>query len=178
MYEEQAPVTDFSELTVQLYNRNAWSTDLSCGCVCQANGIIKKLQGDLKALVGKIKVKNTVTVSQEKVLQETTERLQREQRELQDTQHRLRFKEDEVTNFLSIIWIEKMEQTLHFVPEACILTSAYTAKNSHSKTTDESKFPRVFWTGQYELTLWWKPLPFLYLTLVRVVSLWAATAHD
>lgn len=69
----------------------------------QANGIIKKLQGDLKALVGKIKVKNTVTVSQEKVLQETTERLQREQRELQDTQHRLRLKEEEVNNFLSII---------------------------------------------------------------------------
>ncbi|MCJ8737604.1 hypothetical protein PDJAM_G00026040 [Pangasius djambal] len=63
----------------------------------KANGIIKKLQGDLKALVGKIKVKNTVTVSQEKVLQETTERLQREQRELQDTQHRLRLKEDEVS---------------------------------------------------------------------------------
>ncbi|KAI5609839.1 spindle assembly abnormal protein 6-like isoform X1, partial [Silurus asotus] len=62
----------------------------------KANGIIKKLQGDLKALVGKIKVKNTVTVSQEKVLQETTERLQREQRELQDTQHRLKLKEDEV----------------------------------------------------------------------------------
>lgn len=41
-------------------------------------------------------MKNTVTVSQEKVLQETTERLQREQRELQDTQHRLRCKEDEV----------------------------------------------------------------------------------
>lgn len=70
--------------------------------VLQANGIIKKLQGDLKALVGKIKVKNTVTVSQEKVLQETTERLQREQRELQDTQHRLRLKEDEVNSFFII----------------------------------------------------------------------------
>lgn len=70
--------------------------------VLQANGIIKKLQGDLKALVGKIKVKNTVTVSQEKVLQETTERLQREQRELQDTQHRLRLKEEEVNSFFII----------------------------------------------------------------------------
>ncbi|KAK2906783.1 hypothetical protein QQF64_019376 [Cirrhinus molitorella] len=62
----------------------------------KANGIIKKLQGDLKALVGKIKVKNTVTVSQEKILQETTEKLQREQRELQDAQQRLRQKEEEV----------------------------------------------------------------------------------
>uniref|UniRef100_A0AAR2K6B9 Spindle assembly abnormal protein 6 homolog n=1 Tax=Pygocentrus nattereri TaxID=42514 RepID=A0AAR2K6B9_PYGNA len=64
----------------------------------KANGIIKKLQGDLKALVGKIKVKNTVTVSQEKILQETTERLQREQRELQETQQKLRLKEEEVTS--------------------------------------------------------------------------------
>ncbi|XP_016351100.1 spindle assembly abnormal protein 6 homolog [Sinocyclocheilus anshuiensis] len=64
--------------------------------ISQANGIIKKLQGDLKALVGKIKVKNTVTVSQEKILQETTEKLQREQRELQDAQQRLRQKEEEV----------------------------------------------------------------------------------
>lgn len=62
----------------------------------QANGIIKKLQGDLKALVGKIKVKNTVTVSQEKILQETTEKLQRGQQELQETQQRLKQKEEEV----------------------------------------------------------------------------------
>ncbi|KTF90163.1 hypothetical protein cypCar_00033514 [Cyprinus carpio] len=62
----------------------------------KANGIIKKLQGDLKTLIGKIKVKNTVTVSQEKILQETTEKLQREQRELQDTQQQLRQKEEEV----------------------------------------------------------------------------------
>ncbi|XP_060797186.1 spindle assembly abnormal protein 6 homolog [Neoarius graeffei] len=79
----------------------------------KANGIIKKLQGDLKALVGKIKVKNTVTVSQEKVLQETTERLQREQRELQDTQHRLRFKEDEVSKLK-----EQLETTVKKLDES------------------------------------------------------------
>ena len=43
-------------------------------------------------------MKNTVTVSQEKILQETTERLQKEQRELQDTQQKLRIKEEEVTS--------------------------------------------------------------------------------
>lgn len=64
--------------------------------------------------MGKIKVKNTVTVSQEKVLQETTDRLQREQRELQDTQHRLRLKEDEVSRYI-----------LCFVQETCILTLMY-----------------------------------------------------
>ncbi|KAF5909818.1 spindle assembly abnormal protein 6, partial [Clarias magur] len=79
----------------------------------KANGIIKKLQGDLKALVGKIKVKNTVTVSQEKVLQETTERLQREQRELQETQHRLRLKEDEVSKLK-----EQLEATIKKLDES------------------------------------------------------------
>ncbi|XP_053490439.1 spindle assembly abnormal protein 6 homolog isoform X1 [Ictalurus furcatus] len=79
----------------------------------KANGIIKKLQGDLKALVGKIKVKNTVTVSQEKVLQETTERLQREQRELQDTQHRLRLKEEEVSKLK-----EQLEATVKKLDES------------------------------------------------------------
>lgn len=93
----------------------------------QANGIIKKLQGDLKALVGKIKVKNTVTVSQEKVLQETTERLQREQRELQDTQHRLRLKEDEVNSFPSRICS---------LAEACVVTPEYPVRIITQKYTN------------------------------------------
>ncbi|XP_066503824.1 spindle assembly abnormal protein 6 homolog [Hoplias malabaricus] len=79
----------------------------------KANGIIKKLQGDLKALVGKIKVKNTVTVSQEKVIQETTERLQREQRELQDTQQKLRLKEEEVSKLK-----EQLEATVQKLDES------------------------------------------------------------
>ncbi|XP_072516925.1 spindle assembly abnormal protein 6 homolog [Salminus brasiliensis] len=79
----------------------------------KANGIIKKLQGDLKALVGKIKVKNTVTVSQEKVLQETTERLQREQRELQETQQKLRLREEEVSKLK-----EQLEATVQKLDES------------------------------------------------------------
>uniref|UniRef100_A0A3B4BVE3 Spindle assembly abnormal protein 6 homolog n=1 Tax=Pygocentrus nattereri TaxID=42514 RepID=A0A3B4BVE3_PYGNA len=79
----------------------------------KANGIIKKLQGDLKALVGKIKVKNTVTVSQEKILQETTERLQREQRELQETQQKLRLKEEEVSKLK-----EQLEATVQKLDES------------------------------------------------------------
>ncbi|KAJ8277762.1 hypothetical protein GJAV_G00079590 [Gymnothorax javanicus] len=62
----------------------------------KANAIIKKLQGETKALVGKIKVKNSVTVSQEKVLQETAERLSREQKELQETRQQLSRREEEV----------------------------------------------------------------------------------
>uniref|UniRef100_A0A8C2GU77 Spindle assembly abnormal protein 6 homolog n=1 Tax=Cyprinus carpio TaxID=7962 RepID=A0A8C2GU77_CYPCA len=79
----------------------------------KANGIIKKLQGDLKTLIGKIKVKNTVTVSQEKILQETTEKLQREQRELQDTQQQLRQKEEEVMKLK-----EQLEATVQKLDES------------------------------------------------------------
>ncbi|KAI7791190.1 putative spindle assembly abnormal protein 6-like protein [Triplophysa rosa] len=79
----------------------------------KANGIIKKLQGDLKALVGKIKVKNTVTVSQEKVLQETTEKLQRGQQELQETQQRLKQKEEEAAKLK-----EQLEATVQKLDES------------------------------------------------------------
>ncbi|XP_024114482.1 spindle assembly abnormal protein 6 homolog [Oryzias melastigma] len=63
----------------------------------KANGIIKKLQGELRGLVGKIKVKNTVTVSQEKLLQETSDRLQNAEKELQSTRQQLLAKEEEVS---------------------------------------------------------------------------------
>lgn len=62
----------------------------------QANGIIKKLQGEVRGLVGKIKVKNTVTVSQEKVLQETSDKLQQVEKDLQSTQQQLSTKEEQV----------------------------------------------------------------------------------
>lgn len=62
----------------------------------QANGIIKKLQGEVRGLVGKIKVKNTVTVSQEKVLQETSEKLQNAEKDLQRAQQQLITKDEQV----------------------------------------------------------------------------------
>uniref|UniRef100_A0AAY4BES0 Spindle assembly abnormal protein 6 homolog n=1 Tax=Denticeps clupeoides TaxID=299321 RepID=A0AAY4BES0_9TELE len=79
----------------------------------KANGIIKKLQGDMKALVGKIKVKNTVTVSQEKLLQETAETLHREQKELQETQQLLRQREEEVSKLK-----EQLEATVQKLDES------------------------------------------------------------
>lgn len=79
----------------------------------KANGIIKKLQGDLKALVGKIKVKNTVTVSQEKILQETTDKLQRGQQELQEAQQRLKQKEEEAAKLK-----EQLEATVQKLDES------------------------------------------------------------
>ncbi|XP_067394489.1 spindle assembly abnormal protein 6 homolog [Emydura macquarii macquarii] len=62
----------------------------------KANEIIKKLQGDLKTLMSKLKLKNTVTIQQEKLLAEKEEKLQKEQRELQETGQSLRIKEQEV----------------------------------------------------------------------------------
>ncbi|KAM9832000.1 LOW QUALITY PROTEIN: spindle assembly abnormal protein 6 homolog [Neosynchiropus ocellatus] len=62
----------------------------------KANGIIKKLQGEVRGLVGKIKMKNTVTVSQEKVLQETTGKLQNVEKDLQSTQQQLTNRDEQV----------------------------------------------------------------------------------
>ncbi|OXB81507.1 UNVERIFIED_CONTAM: hypothetical protein H355_004413 [Colinus virginianus] len=61
----------------------------------KANEIIKKLQGDLKTLMSKLKLKNTVTIQQEKLLAEKEERLQKGQRELQEAGQALRLKEQE-----------------------------------------------------------------------------------
>ncbi|XP_038856433.1 spindle assembly abnormal protein 6 homolog [Salvelinus namaycush] len=79
----------------------------------KANGIIKKLQGELRGLVGKIKVKNTVMVSQEKVLQETQERLHKAQRDLQDTQQQLKHRDEEVSKLK-----EQLEETVQKLDES------------------------------------------------------------
>lgn len=62
----------------------------------QGNGIIKKLQAEVRGLVGKIKVKNTVTVSQERVLKDTSDRLQAAEKELENSQKLLLTKEEQV----------------------------------------------------------------------------------
>ncbi|XP_063796137.1 spindle assembly abnormal protein 6 homolog isoform X2 [Pseudophryne corroboree] len=62
----------------------------------KANDIIKKLQGDLKTLMGKLKLKNAVTVQQEKLLSENRLLIQEEQRKMKDVQQSLRLKEEEV----------------------------------------------------------------------------------
>ncbi|XP_012697393.2 spindle assembly abnormal protein 6 homolog [Clupea harengus] len=79
----------------------------------KANSIIKKLQGDVKALLGKMKVKNAVTVSQEKVLQETTDKLQQLQTQLQDAQQQLRQRDEEVCKLK-----EQLEVTVQKLDES------------------------------------------------------------
>nr|XP_046246760.1 spindle assembly abnormal protein 6 homolog [Scatophagus argus] len=77
----------------------------------KANGIIKKLQGEVRGLIGKIKVKNTVTVSQEKVLQETSDKLQHAEKDLQNTQQQLFIKDVEVSKLKE--QLETMVQKLN-----------------------------------------------------------------
>ncbi|XP_072372855.1 spindle assembly abnormal protein 6 homolog isoform X3 [Scyliorhinus torazame] len=62
----------------------------------KANEIIKKLQGDMKKLMEKIRLKNTVTMQQEKLIGEKSQMLQKEEKELKEVQQSLRQKEGEV----------------------------------------------------------------------------------
>ncbi|NWI90283.1 SAS6 protein, partial [Pitta sordida] len=79
----------------------------------KANEIIKKLQGDLKTLMSKLKLKNTVTIQQEKLLAEKEEKLQKEQKELQEMGQSLRTKEQEVCKLQ-----EQLEKTLQKLEES------------------------------------------------------------
>ncbi|XP_032873608.1 spindle assembly abnormal protein 6 homolog isoform X1 [Amblyraja radiata] len=79
----------------------------------KANEIIKKLQGDMKKLMEKIKLKNTVTMQQEKLLGEKTQMLQKGQQELAEVQQALRHKEEEVHKLQEKFdaTVEKLEES-------------------------------------------------------------------
>ncbi|NXB49847.1 SAS6 protein, partial [Leucopsar rothschildi] len=79
----------------------------------KANEIIKKLQGDLKTLMSKLKLKNTVTIQQEKLLAEKEEKLQKEQRESQEMGQSLQMKEQEVCKLQ-----EQLESTIQKLEES------------------------------------------------------------
>ncbi|KAK2815995.1 hypothetical protein Q5P01_026462 [Channa striata] len=79
----------------------------------KANGIIKKLQGEVRGLVAKIKVKNSVTVSQEKVLQDTSERLQNVEKDLQSSQQQLLARDEQVSKLK-----EQLESTMQKLNES------------------------------------------------------------
>ncbi|XP_033289563.1 spindle assembly abnormal protein 6 homolog isoform X8 [Orcinus orca] len=97
---------------VQLGKLEATIKSLSAELL-KANEIIKKLQGDLKTLMGKLKLKNTVTIQQEKLLAEKEEKLQKEQKELQDVVQSLRIKEQEVCKLQ-----EQLEATVQKLEES------------------------------------------------------------
>ncbi|XP_025053098.1 spindle assembly abnormal protein 6 homolog isoform X3 [Alligator sinensis] len=79
----------------------------------KANDIIKKLQGDLKTLMSKLKLKNTVTIQQEKLLAEKEEKLQKERRDLQETGQSLQTKEQEICKLQ-----EQLESTVQKLEES------------------------------------------------------------
>ncbi|XP_053104849.1 spindle assembly abnormal protein 6 homolog [Hemicordylus capensis] len=79
----------------------------------KANEIIKKLQGDVKALMSKLKLKNTVTIQQEKLLAEKEQLLQKEQKELQKAEGSCREKEQEVCKLQ-----EQLETTVQKLEES------------------------------------------------------------
>uniref|UniRef100_A0A8C6QE87 Spindle assembly abnormal protein 6 homolog n=1 Tax=Nannospalax galili TaxID=1026970 RepID=A0A8C6QE87_NANGA len=97
---------------VQLGKLEATIKSLSAELL-KANEIIKKLQGDLKTLMGKLKLKNTVTIQQEKLLAEKEEMLQKEQKELQDVGQSLRAREQEVCKLQ-----EQLEATVQKLEES------------------------------------------------------------
>ncbi|CAI5776669.1 Spindle assembly abnormal protein 6 homolog [Podarcis lilfordi] len=83
----------------------------------KANEIIKKLQGDVKTLMSKLKLKNTVTIQQEKLLAEKEEKLQKEQKDLQEAESSLRAKEQEVCKLQEQLeaTLQKLEESKHLL---------------------------------------------------------------
>lgn len=65
--------------------------------------------------MSKLKLKNTVTIQQEKLLAEKEEKLQKEQKELQDVGQSLRIKEQEVVNILYLCVCDCLQSTTNFV---------------------------------------------------------------
>ncbi|XP_042534719.1 spindle assembly abnormal protein 6 homolog isoform X3 [Dipodomys spectabilis] len=113
MQEQKVALEESGEKNqVQLGKLEATIKSLSTELL-KANEIIKKLQGDLKTLMGKLKLKNTVTIQQEKLLAEKEEKLQKEQKELQDVGQSLRVKEQEVCKLQ-----EQLEATVQKLEES------------------------------------------------------------
>lgn len=65
--------------------------------------------------MGKLKLKNTVTIQQEKLLAEKEEKLQKEQKELQDVGQSLRIKEQEVVNILYLVCVDYLQSLMYFL---------------------------------------------------------------
>ncbi|XP_074044350.1 spindle assembly abnormal protein 6 homolog [Macrotis lagotis] len=97
---------------VQLGKLEATIKSLSAELL-KANEIIKKLQGDMKTLMNKLKLKNTVTIQQEKLLAEKEEKLKKEQKEIQDVGQALQNKEQEVSKLQEQleVTVQKLEES-------------------------------------------------------------------
>ncbi|KAM4012399.1 spindle assembly abnormal protein 6 homolog, partial [Anomaloglossus baeobatrachus] len=105
--QEQKAALEFGaeKKQVQIGKLEATIKSLSAELL-KANDIIKKLQGDLKTLIAKLKLKNTVTVQQEKLITEKEKSIHEGQRKMHDFQKSLQSKEEEVENLR-----EQLQQT-------------------------------------------------------------------
>ncbi|XP_063284487.1 spindle assembly abnormal protein 6 homolog [Pelobates fuscus] len=104
--EQKASLEESSEKRqVQIGKLEATIKSLSAELL-KANDIIKKLQVDLKRMMGKLKLKNAVTVQQEKLLADHEKRLQGEQKELQESKQSLRLRDEETDKLR-----EQLQQT-------------------------------------------------------------------
>ncbi|KAM3914308.1 spindle assembly abnormal protein 6 homolog [Leptodactylus fuscus] len=105
--QEQKAVLETSaeKKQVQIGKLEATIKSLSAELL-KANDIIKKLQGDLKTLMGKLKLKNAVTVQQEKLIAEKDKSIQEGQRKMVEVQQSLRMKEEEAEKLQ-----EQLQQT-------------------------------------------------------------------
>uniref|UniRef100_W5LWQ1 Spindle assembly abnormal protein 6 homolog n=1 Tax=Lepisosteus oculatus TaxID=7918 RepID=W5LWQ1_LEPOC len=108
----------------------------------KANEIIKKLQDDVKMLVGKLKLKNSVTVQQEKVLSETEQLLQKEQREVQEARQALKQRDEEVSKLQ-----EQLEATVQKLAESKeLLKTNENVITWLNKQLNENQITRMFET--------------------------------
>ncbi|CAH2294328.1 spindle assembly abnormal 6 homolog [Pelobates cultripes] len=78
----------------------------------KANEIIKKLQTDMKKLIEKIKIKNAVTMQQEKLMGEKDHILEKDRAELSNLKHTLKMKEEELVKLKEQLdnTMEKLEE--------------------------------------------------------------------
>ncbi|XP_070564141.1 spindle assembly abnormal protein 6 homolog [Ptychodera flava] len=81
--------------------------------VMKGNEIIKRLQGDLKASMAKMKLKNTVTTQQEKLLAEKEQQVEKQSDELRTEKENLKIR-DEENKKLS----ESLESTMQKLEES------------------------------------------------------------
>ncbi|XP_025053481.1 spindle assembly abnormal protein 6 homolog [Alligator sinensis] len=79
----------------------------------KANEIIKKLQGEMKKLMEKMKLKNAVTMQQEKLLGEREQILQKERLELNNVKQALQQKEEKALNLQEQLdtTVQKLEES-------------------------------------------------------------------
>ncbi|XP_075455679.1 spindle assembly abnormal protein 6 homolog isoform X1 [Ascaphus truei] len=113
----------------------------------KANEIIKKLQTDMKKLMEKIKLKNAVTMQQERLLGDKDQTLQKEKLELNTVKHALKIKEEEVLKLQ-----EQLDSTAQKLEESKqLLKTNENVISWLNKQLNENKIGSLQGTHTYEM---------------------------